>query len=498
MRLTNTSPQGPETKRVEYLDGKIQITIQNAVGKTYEGLVADIIRFDSCQGIKIGSNTCKKMYVTNSYNVLMNGISFQDAPSNDWALEVLDSPFFTMTDSMISGAGMRVQDSYAPKIKGCQIDTWGSSKEGIRLSGCNDFTIDDCDVEGDIAEESGVTGNDLIQIENSYRVKPDPKHTFRDPFKWPNRDELIFDEFDDSFMRGEDGELLPDHRVYRGTWLNETQHAGKTQVYAEKVDDWQNGGQIVNCRLSNARIACIFLLRTRNVIVANNIFKNSRDYHCGAEWAEDCEIRDNISVQEDKWIGVGSGGGISLMHYIKDCSVRNNVMRNCNISVRGWGFPVIRPHIVGNTIYNGKIWFGYGSTVWHKDILIKDNYMTRGRIEISASPFYTTGIIEGNTLLDGRERELIGISLEGFRGVLRDNLVYRAERKGAYAIRDFNVGPERLTSVVLQAGNYVNDVLAPLSVYKADRPPVPATYEAPATPDGSPTNPGGTLTDETL
>lgn len=492
MRLTKESPIGSEVTNYVYLDGKIQLTIENARGKTFEGLFADIITFKNCRDIKIGANTCKKMYVYDSYNVLMQGISFNDAYSNDWALEVLDSPFFTMTDSMVIGAGIRVQDSYGCKVKSCQIDTWGSNREGIRLSGCNDFIIDDCDVEGDIGEESGVTGNDLIQIENSFRAKPDPKFTFRDPFKWPNRDQFIFDEFDDSFMRDENGNLLPDHRVFRATWLNTTANQGKTQVYAEKVDDWQNGGQIVNCRLSNARIACIFLLRTRNVIVANNVFKNSRDYHCGAEWAEDCEIRDNISIQEDKWIGVGSGGGLTLMHYIKDCSIRNNVMRNCNISVRGWGFPVIRPHIVDNTLYSGKIWFGYGSAPWYKEILIKGNYMTRGRIEISASPFYTTGQILDNTLLDGKEKDVIGISLEAFHGVVSGNQIYRKERNGQFAFRDFNIGPERLTSILhLPCSNYVNGKDAVYAVYKPDREAVPTEYIPPVEPENPDTGGSG-------
>ena len=415
-------------------------------GARIEGVRAETLVIENCRNTYVGKCDVRRIEVRGGSNIKVEGM-VMDRPLNADTvfIEVWNSPGFVASWNKLDGAGIFVWGSKGVKILNNEIDISNHNVEGVQLRGPGEFLVAENEIRGDYARS-----NDLMQISNESGNGPSHQ-----PFFWPEREKLNFSK----------PAVRHSGWVYHEATFLTPENKGKTITYGYDPSVYADNVIVRNNRLIGSKVAGLFLWRVKNGIVDGNYVQDTHDYGLGGEWVKDIVFKGNKVVQSPQFIG--RGGGIAVMNAADDVSVTGNELDGSTILVRPWGFPIYNVLIKNNVVRNGgRISAMYGGTMWLKGLQIEDNVIYGGFIDVNSSPFYTTGVIQRNTVHRSGNDLRFGISVESFDGVVSANKVFGAE----FPYRDFNA-EGRLTSKVVFSGNLQDGKSAKMQVYVPEKKP---------------------------
>lgn len=439
---------------------KVKLTVTDEENVIIRDKVDELV-VENCRMGKF-SGSARVVIVRNSPGFGVQKFEGKQTGEAEKQFEFFDSPNSWIADSRIKGptfAWASEGFTYARN----NLDMRHSILEGVELRGKGNFLVEDNTMQGDYMKT-----NDLIEIGPNL---PIPKRM--DAFNWPNRSSLILDPVYTP---------QPGWRYLTDTFLSGP-NIGRSITYGYPLKDWVKNVVVRRNKMDGARIAGMFLYCVDNFRVYDNEVSNTSDYNLGAEWCDN-GIFFNNTLRQDRDKQIRTGGGLSVMQSINNVQIVDNKLDGSNIYIRPWGYPITNVTVQNNYLKTpfdsarGKIWVMYEGVLWAKGIHIRYNKLDGGWIDINSSPFYTEGTIIGNEVnrfgydptggwtqhTDNR----FGISLESFKGEVTDNKVNGAR----FPIRDFNVGPDRLTSIVFGGNNTADGVEAKILVSDKNKPPV--------------------------
>lgn len=439
---------------------KIKLTVTDEENAIIRDNVDELI-IENCRMGKF-SGSARVVTIRNSPGFGVQKFEGKKTGETEKQFEFFNSPNSWIADSKVNGPTF-AWDSEGFVYARNKLDIRHSRLEGVELRGKGNFLVEDNTMQGDYEKT-----NDLIEIGPNF---PIPKRM--DAFKWPDRNNLIFDPV---------YTVQPGWRYVSATFLTGV-NKGKSLTYGYPLKDWVKNVVVRRNKMDGARIAGMFLYCVDNFQVYDNEVSNTSDYNLGAEWCDN-GIFFNNTMRQDRDKQIRTGGGLAVMQSINNVQIVNNKFDGSNLYIRPWGYPITNVTVQNNYLKTpfdssrGKIWVMYEGVLWAKNINIRYNKLDGGWIDVNSSQFYTEGTIIGNEVSrfgydptggwiqhnDSR----FGITVESFKGEITGNKITGAR----FPVRDFNVGGERLTSIITGGNNTADGVETNVIVSDKNKPPV--------------------------